>query len=273
MLGRHAHLLDLLELGDLTAFDEELATYITAAHRIGRPHDLWRAAVMRAMRALFDGDLDEGRALARDAYQVGSRLQQSGALQALVVQNFFFSWQRSVLEPLIDSARQYADAQRNVPAWRASLAIAYSSLGRADDTREALRVLAGDGFSHIERDNLWLATFAMAAEASWNIGEATYARELRVALAPFVDRNPTLGTSLALGPVARPYGLLQILEGDLDGAVESLDYAVTLSRAMGSGLWADASRRALVLALRARAGEGDAKRIEAVSVHLNAHVG
>ena len=60
MLGRHARLVDLLELGNLKAFDEELATYTTAAHRIRRPHDLWRAEVMRAMRTLFDGNVDEG---------------------------------------------------------------------------------------------------------------------------------------------------------------------------------------------------------------------
>ena len=74
-----------------------------------------------------------------------------------------------------------------------------------------------------------------------------------------------------MGPVARPYGLVQILEGDLDGAVESLEYAVTLSRDMGSPLWADASRRGLVHALRARAGKGDAERIEAVGVQLDAY--
>jgi hypothetical protein len=92
---------------------------------------------------------------------------------------------------------------------------------------------------------------------------------LRVALAPYVDRNPTLGTALALGPVARPYGLLQIVEGDLDGAVESLEYAVTLSRDMGSTLWVHASRRGLVQALRTRAGKGDAERIEAAGVQLD----
>ena len=270
MLGRHAHLLDLLELGNLKAFDEELATYTTAAHRIRRPHDLWRAEVMRAMRALFDGNIDEGEALARDAYEVGSRLQQSGALQAFVVQTFFLAWQRGALEPLIDQARQFADAQGPVTAWRASLAIAYSSVGRDDDARDALRALAVDDFAHIERNNLWLATFAMAAEAAWTVGEATCARPLRVVLAPYIDRNPTLGTALALGPVARPYGLVQILEGDLDGAVESLEYAVTLSRDMGSPLWVAESRRVLVEALRVRDRKGDAARAALLDAELDA---
>jgi hypothetical protein len=273
MLGRHAHLLDLLELGNLEAFDEELATYTTAAHRIRRPHDLWRAEVMRAMRALFDGNLEEGEATALDAYEVGTRLQLSGALQALVVQTFFLAWQRSTLEPLIDRARQFADAQSEVPAWRASLAFACASTGRDDDARDALRTLAVDDFAHIERDNLWLSTLAMAAEAAWTLGETACARPLRVGLAPYIDRNATLGTALALGPVARPYGLVQILEGDLDGAVESLEHAVTLSRDMGSPLWADASRRGLVHALRARADKGDVERIGAVAAQLDAYAG
>ena len=57
------------------------------------------------MRALFDGQLDEGELLARDAFEVGTRLQLSGALQAFVVQTFFLAWQRGTLEPLIDLAR------------------------------------------------------------------------------------------------------------------------------------------------------------------------
>ena len=113
------------------------------------------------MRALFDGNLEEGEALARDAYDVGVQLQLSGAMQAFVVQTFFLAWQQSTLEPLIEQAREFADAQGNVPAWRASLAIAYSSVGRDDDARDVLRALAVDDFARIERDNLWLSTLAM----------------------------------------------------------------------------------------------------------------
>ena len=204
------------------------------------------------------------RLLARDAFEVGTRLQLSGALQAFVVQTFFLAWQRGTLEPLIDLARQWADAQNNVSTWRASLAFACARLGRDDDARDALRTLAVDDFAHIARNHLWLPTLAVAAEAAWTIREQACAPPLRIALAPYIDHNTTLSTALALGPVARPCGLVQILEGDLDGAVATLEHAVTLSREMGSPLWVAESRaRARRGAPRARERKGDAARAAA----------
>ena len=63
---------------------------------------------------------------------------------------------------------------------------------------------------------------------------------------------------------------MQILEGDFDGAVATLQRAVTLSRDMGSPLWVAASRRALVEALRVRDGKGDAALAARINAELDA---
>ncbi len=62
---------------------------------------------------------------------------------------------------------------------------------------------------------------------------------------------------------------MQILEGDLDGAVEHWS-AVTLSSAMGSPLWVAESRRALVEALRVLDWKGDAARAALLDAELYA---
>ena len=64
--------------------------------------------------------------------------------------------------------------------------------------------------------------------------------------------------------------MVQILEGDLDGAVKSLEYAVKLSSDMGSPLWVAESRRALVEALRVRDRKGDAARAALLDAELEA---
>ena len=145
-----------------------------------------------------------------------------------------------------------------------------ASVGRDDEAREALRTLAVDDFAHIARNHLWLPTLAVAAEAAWTIGEQACARPLRIALAPYIDHNTTLSTALALGPAARPCGLVQILDGDFDGAVATLERAVTLSLEMGSPLWVAESRRALVEALRVRDRQGDAARAALLDAELDA---
>ena len=210
------------------------------------------------MRALFDGQLDEGELLARDAFEVGSRLQQSGALQAFVVQTFFIAWQRRALEPLIDHGAPVggcAEQRLQLGAQLARRRVRERG-PRRRGTRRAADVGRRRFRAHRTRTILWLPTLAVAAEAAWTIGEQACARPLRVALAPYIDHNTTLSTALALGPVARPCGLVQILDGDLDGAVATLEHAVTLSREMGSPLWVAESRRALVEALRVRDRQG-----------------
>ncbi len=144
----------------------------------GDPTTCGAQEVMRAMRALFDGQLDEGELLARDAFEVGTRLQLSGALQAFVVQTFFLAWQRRALEPLIDLARQWADAQDNVTTWRASLALACASGPRRRGTRPTADIGRRRFRAH-RAGPLWLATLAVAAEAAWTIGEQACAEPLR----------------------------------------------------------------------------------------------
>ena len=159
--------------------------------------------------------------------------------------------------------------ESDVSTWRASLAIAYASVGRDDEARDALRTLAST-ISHTSREPLVAPTLAVAAEAAWTVGEQACARPLRIALVPYIDHNTTLSTALALGPVARPYGLVQILDGDFDGAVATLERAVTLSREMGSPLWVAESRRVLVEALRVRDRKGDAARAVLLDAELDA---
>ena len=201
MLGRHAHLLDLLELGNLKTFDEELATFTTAAHRIRRPHDLWRAEVMRAMRALFDGQLDEGELLARDAFEVGTRLQLSGALQAFVVQTFFLAWQRADARttdrpgaPVGGCAEQRFHVAR----------IARHRVRERGPRRRGTRCVADVGRRRFRTHRT--RTTCGSRPSPWpprprgpSANRPTPGR-CAIALAPYIDHNTTLSTALALGP-------------------------------------------------------------------------
>jgi class 3 adenylate cyclase len=251
MLGRHAQLSDLLEVGDIGAFDVALGRYVFEARRLRRPHDLWRAEVMQAMRALFRGDLELGEELSRKAYEVGQRLQRPGALQAFVIQSFFVATRRGEVEPLVPFAEAWA-LEGTVATWRASLALAYCDVGRPDDAAALLDGLAADGFGGLAQDNLWMTTLVLAGEVAWRLGDAAAAEPLRALLAPHADRNATIGTALGLGAVGRIGGLLSATLGDLDAAVAQLDAALERNRAMGAGAWTEVTRDNLeeVLALR-----------------------
>jgi hypothetical protein len=262
MLGRHTRLGDLLELGDLVAFDDEFAAYARAAQELRRPHDMWRTDVMRAMRALFEGRLDDGSDLARFAYRVGRQSQQPGALQAFIIQMYFVAWQRGGLEEILPGAASWAENNDSNPTWRAALALAYADVGRDLDARRELARVARDDAAGIGHDNLWLATLALSAQACWRTGDSEMASGLWPRLAPYEARNVTLGTALALGTVGRYLGLLHAICDDLDRAIGVLERAISANERMGSRLWTTQSREDLIQILRRRATPDDLVRVE-----------
>jgi tetratricopeptide (TPR) repeat protein len=260
MIGRLARLADLVELGDMVRFDAELADYTGAARELRRPHDLWRAAVMRAMRALFDGRLDEGAALADEAAQLGDRLQQPGAPLAHAVQVFSAWWHQGRTGELADAARSWATTVPAGATWLSAAALTRAEAGDTDAARDELLELTAHRCEAVPRDNMWLATLAFAAEASWLAGDAEAGTRLQPLLAPLAGSNVAVGASVAFGAAGRAAGLAAAAAGDLDTAVGLLDGAVAANRRMGSPLWEATAQHDLAEVLRRRAAPGDGER-------------
>ena len=260
MIGRLARLADLVELGDMVRFDAEFADYAGAARELRRPHDLWRSAVMRAMRALFDGRLDEGAALADEAAELGDRLQQPGAPLAHAVQVFSVWWHQGRAGELADAAQSWALTAPAAATWRGAAALTRAEAGDAGAARDELLRLTAQRCVAVPRDNMWLATLAFAAEASWLAGDAEVGARLQPLLAPLAGANVTVGAAVAFGAAGRSAGLAAAAAGDLDAAVGLLDSAVAANRRMGSPLWEATAQRDLAEVLRRRAASGDGER-------------
>jgi DNA-binding SARP family transcriptional activator len=260
MIGRLARLADLVELGDTIRFDAELADYAGAARELRRPHDLWRAAVMRAMRALFEGRLDEGLVLADQAAELGDRLQQPGAPLAHAVQVFSAWWHQGRAGELADAARSWALTVPAGATWRGAAALTRAEAGDAAAARDELLRLTAHRCDAVPRDHMWLATLAFAAEASWLAGDAEVGARLQPLLSPLAGSNVAIGASVAFGAAGRTAGLAAAAAGDLDAAVGLLDGAVVANRRMGSPLWEATAQHDLAEVLRHRAAPGDADR-------------
>jgi DNA-binding SARP family transcriptional activator/tetratricopeptide (TPR) repeat protein len=260
MIGRLARLADLVELGDMVRFDAEFADYAGAARELRRPHDLWRSAVMRAMRALFDGRLDDGAALADEAAELGDRLQQPGAPLAHAVQVFSVWWHQGRAGELADAAQSWALTAPAAATWRSAAALTRAEAGDAGAARDELLRLTAHRCVAVPRDNMWLATLAFAAEASWLAGDAEVGGRLQPLLAPLAGSNVTVGAAVAFGAAGRSAGLAAAAAGDLDAAVGLLDGAVAANRRMGSPLWEATGQHDLAEVLRRRAAAGDGER-------------
>ena len=219
---------------------------------------------MHAGQALFAGSADDGATLASYAYELGTELEQPGALQSYVVQQFHVWWRRGELEEILPNANEWADARDSTAAWRAALAVAYAEAGRLQEAhRELERLVAGD-FDGVANDNLWLASMALAAEAAWSARDGAFAAvDSPPSSRPAPNATSSSGQHSHSGPAERPIALMDALSGDFDAAISGLDRAIVRNARMGSSLWMDVARQELVTVLRQRVTEGDLARADA----------
>ena len=270
MLGRMAHLADLLELGRLEEFSVELDRYAAAAGDVRRPHDLWRSAVMRATKALFAGQLDRAEELSASALELGSRWQQPGAMQAYVVQLFLMRWHQGRAVELLEGAESWAASSPELAIWRCTLAALYAEAGREQEANALVEVLVADDFAALPRDNVWLVSLTMLTEAVARTRARALVAPLLEQFRPHGSRNVTLGTVAAFGSARRPIGMLEHLVGDLDAAASSLGAAVAANEAMGSALYAADARAGLAAVLSERGHPGDEQETAAARAAADA---
>jgi class 3 adenylate cyclase/DNA-binding CsgD family transcriptional regulator/tetratricopeptide (TPR) repeat protein len=134
--------------------------------------------------------------------------------------------------------------------WRPGLAALHAELGRLDDARRELDVLAVDGFAAVPRDALWPACANFLAEVSIALGDPTHAEALLRELSAFRGQNLMAGMTICLGPADRLLGALSLVLGHLDAASAHLEQALALAERSGSPVW-----RARVLHDQARCHE------------------
>jgi hypothetical protein len=74
-----------------------------------------------------------------------------------------------------------------IPAWRSGLAYIYRELGRAEEARKQLEVLAADDFSTIPRDGNWMVAMAILSLVCHLVDDKERAAVLYDLLSPFEE--------------------------------------------------------------------------------------
>jgi class 3 adenylate cyclase/tetratricopeptide (TPR) repeat protein len=248
-----------MEAGDLAEVDEHLAILAQLTRELGsQPHLVFAETIDRAWRALLAGELEKAEALAAEAYDVGRHSGQSDALTYYAGQLLAIRYDQGRLDELVTVLEQAVSQSPRIPAFRATLALAYCEAGRLGDARP---MLAAADFDELPVDLGWTTGMAFWAEVAARLEERPAAAALRERLAPFPDHLVFNGL-FVFGAISRSLGLLTAVEGDLDQAESLLARAAaTHERIAAPALLARTEvDQAFVLVRRGR--RGDAARAQ-----------
>lgn len=206
--GRTWRLIDLWETGEVTAFDREFEAYqhLSDARRV--PKFLGFAAALTGLRLLWAGRFEEAIAHSESVLALGERVGDRAAFTSVAVQVFVARRAQGRLAELEPLARAAAASPASPPAARCMLAVLYADLGRFDEARRELEVLAGDDFVALQRRNVLHPLLPYLAEVVAALGDTRRAAIIHRSLLRFAGRNMGLGPHVVFGPAAHPLGLL-----------------------------------------------------------------
>jgi hypothetical protein len=251
--GHHLRLMVALESGNL-----ELArTEISACRRIAgthrQPSHDWHAGVFEAMLPLAAGRLEESLQLSHRALRSGRRGSAEMAEVMHGAQVLVVHWTQGRLDEVVEAASAFADGYPHAPAWRAAFAFCCTELGRLDEARVQLDMLAGRDFSDLPEDGNYLTTASLLAHVAARVGDVTRARQLEAKLRPYADRHVVIAAgAVAFTSVRLALGVTRAACGDLDGGVRDLTSAYRVHRRQQTPAYAVWSGEELVRLLLSR---------------------
>lgn len=262
--GRALRLGNLLELGDLAAFQSELDAYDDATKRLRQPQYLWHVPLLRATLAIFSCRFDAAERLAQDGLALGRHAQHQGVA---VFHPAVMSTLRFVQGRFAETApalRRGAEEWPSLVTFRCALAFALTEDGHDEEARQELERLTADGLVNVPRDFTWVANLALLSLAAVALDDRRASEMLYELLLPYrayCVRLTRIGIG-GLGPVAYFLGVLAATMGRWNDAAEHLARAIETNLRIGAPAFLANSRRQYARVLRAQ-GETERAKEEA----------
>jgi hypothetical protein len=236
-------LVDLLEVGVLDEFDDELGEFAGVAEAHGLPADLYWLNALRATRALMRAPDSYAEELVHAAHTLGRSLQQWDAAGTFVLQMFALRYQQDRVREVRAGLEAPAPPFPRIVAGVALLAAALVASGRPEAAKPILDRVVEGGRLRLPHDNLWLGATALISGTAAVIGTLEQQNLLFHELEPFADRWCIFGAGgAAFGTGHHWLGKLAKGRGDTDAAARHFDRAAALSDAAGATYWADVAR-------------------------------
>jgi DNA-binding SARP family transcriptional activator/tetratricopeptide (TPR) repeat protein len=215
-------LTDLLAVGDLTSFRDQLPHYTELADRVGRPLNRWLAVAMAAAAAIAAGD-DDAEDLVRQAGQLGGRLEVGISGLVYGAQMFNLRGLQGRLHELGPKLDLFLAGSRSEPVLAYAVVRGRVAAGDLEGARSLFDTLMAAPLPSTHRSFLWTSELVVAAECVHLLGTAEQARAVRSRLAPFAGQFAVVNNGVLLvGAADRSLALLDWTLGQRDEALERL---------------------------------------------------
>ena len=259
--GRRLRMIDLLDVGDIGSADREFEAYAPVAEELRQPRYVWVASVYRTMRALFDGQFEEGERLAQETLALGQRVRAVDAWQGFGIQIVLVRREQGRLQEIESAIEGFVAQYPAIPGWRSALAWLYSEQGREAEARREFDHLAANDFADLPPDWVWLTAIALLSEVCASLGDISRAHKLYELLLPYADRWVVVGMGAAcFGAVSRYLGLLAATMGQWENAELHFEDALTSHTRAGARPWLAHTQHEYARALLSRNAKGDREK-------------
>ena len=235
---------DLFELGDMTAWREEVARHARLADELRLPAYQWYTPLWAAVEAVLAGRYDEAERLASEAEEAGRRAGDRNAQLFRTLVRFGIQIERAAFD---DADIEFVqDKISNSPAGIAYRGgYAWILAGRGDIERARSELEAVMALPHAFDTN-WLSLQAECAETAVILGDSTHAGTLYRRLAPYAGRPATAGRAVTnYGAIDRHLGNLAAVLGRNEDAIRHLENAVRVNEVLGCTVWRAQAERDL----------------------------
>jgi class 3 adenylate cyclase len=260
---------DLLEQGEMRAWDEESVALAAAAEESRQPYYLWIAEIGRAGRHHMLGEFEEAERVSQRALAVGQEAQNRNAVQIFGAQMGLVRREQGRLAEMEPAVTGIATQVSGIPAWRCGLAWLYAELGRQEEARAAFESFAKDGFAALPRDMAWLLGTVLLADVCVKLDDRERAAVLYDSLLPFADRCASFA-SIFVGPVSRFLGMLATTLERWPEAEAHFQRALAMCERMGTRPWEAWTQHGYAEMLLARGERGDrTKAVELLNAALD----
>jgi tetratricopeptide (TPR) repeat protein len=250
-----------LERGDMRAFDDELDAWIRYEEKRQEPFEISTARAYGAMRALMRSDFAGSEHLAKEASELGQRLQTENTSGIFALQMFTLRREQGRLKELAPVVRYFIQQHGAAAAWRPGLALIYAELGLEPEAREQFETLAQHDVTDLPRDGLWMGSMTYLADVCVFLADQRRAALRYDVLAPFDGRNVVVGNAIACyGALLRCLGALAATLDRWHDAERHFEDALAMNTRMEAPPWIAHTQHQYALMLLRRNRTGDRER-------------